>query len=489
MAATRPFRAIVVGAGLVGLTAAHVFLKAGIDFVLLERHDTPLSPYGSTLALWPQTFRIFDQLGLLDAVQPILDHISQIVVLSTDDARVINTDDSPELIEKNHGYGVRITHRPDMVNFLYDSLPEADKSKILLRKRVIDIKLSEQGVTVLCDDGTSQEGSIVIGADGVRSRTRLLMQALRTGKQPDELSEADQSPYTTTYRVYFGFIPVLPGLPINARYDGAGNGVSTQIVNGTNRAWFGLYEKLSSPTSQRTRYNDEDKQALLRRWGHICMAPGWNLHDVINYQIGETTLIDLEEGLVDKWFHNRIVLVGDAVRKLEPHAGIGYNAGLTDLVVLVNSLRRLLQAKKSPSTREFDELFRTYQAARKEDTQKMSMISMRAARVLAWPSLKYKILAKYILPYLPLRRIDINKTVGPLVAATAVFEWLDERPLPTADIPWTRYPASHANQDIVKNIRFPIIQSVALLMAAPLIASILSRVGKRGEGIALDNTL
>lgn len=99
MAIPVPFRAIIVGSGLVGLTAAHVFLKAGIDFIILEQHDTPLSIYGSALALWPQTFRIFDQLGLLDAVQPILDRVPYGVVLSTEDARVRYNDDRLELFE------------------------------------------------------------------------------------------------------------------------------------------------------------------------------------------------------------------------------------------------------------------------------------------------------------------------------------------------------------------------------------------------------
>lgn len=95
-----PFRAIIVGSGLVGLTAAHVFSKAGIDFIILEKHDDPLSTYGSTLAFWPQTIRIFDQLGLLDAAQPILDHCNEIFVLSSKDAQIQNKDRTMEYVKK-----------------------------------------------------------------------------------------------------------------------------------------------------------------------------------------------------------------------------------------------------------------------------------------------------------------------------------------------------------------------------------------------------
>lgn len=94
------FRVIVVGGGLVGLTAAHILTQAGIDFIVLEKHKSVLTSRGTQLALWPQTFRTFDQLGLLEAVQPILDWCKRTVVLSAKDARVRMEDATLELIEK-----------------------------------------------------------------------------------------------------------------------------------------------------------------------------------------------------------------------------------------------------------------------------------------------------------------------------------------------------------------------------------------------------
>ncbi|KAI0378928.1 putative monooxygenase [Hypomontagnella monticulosa] len=440
MEAQKPFRVVIVGAGLVGLTAAHIFSKAGIDFIILEKHDTPLSVQGATLALWPHTLRIFDQLGLLEPAQSIFDTFKEVVTLSTDDAYIRMRDEMPLLIEKNHGHGIKIMYRPDMVKFLYESLPEAVKSRVLLKKRVTDITVSEDGVKVICADGSTEEGSIVIGADGVRSRVRPHMQALKRGMSVEDLPESLTHPYVASYRLYFASLPILPGLATNTRYDGTGDGVSTQIVNGTDTSLFGLYEKIDPPTSKITRYTETDKSEILDRRGHLYMAPGWKFRDVDEKKIGEAGLINLEEGLIDEWSHKRIVLVGDAVRKLEPHAGLGFNDGVTDLVVLVNGLRRLLRDNKSPSTAALEDLFQTYHKDRLDNTKKMMEMSMQTPRLLGWLDWRSKIMAKYILPNFPLSKMHINGVLGPVISDTPVLEWLEERALPKSLIAWKHHP-------------------------------------------------
>ncbi|KAL1890881.1 hypothetical protein Sste5346_008022 [Sporothrix stenoceras] len=59
------FRAVIVGGGPVGLCLAHAFTLANIDYVLLEKRDTPVEPSGFSVTLWSHTVRILDQLGLL----------------------------------------------------------------------------------------------------------------------------------------------------------------------------------------------------------------------------------------------------------------------------------------------------------------------------------------------------------------------------------------------------------------------------------------
>ncbi|KAK8066710.1 hypothetical protein PG997_013457 [Apiospora hydei] len=442
--AAKPFRAIVVGGGLVGLTAAHILTAAGIDFIVLEKHTSIFTSRGTQLAIWPQTFRTFDQLGLLEAVQPILDWCKRTIVLSAENGRFRGEDATLELMEKQYlrlGYAVKFTQRHQMIKFLFDSLPETVKARILLGKAVEKITTSEDGVTVVCEDGTSHEGSIVIGADGVHSKVRLLTRASRLSVEPEELPQVQKTPFTTTYRLYFADLPVLPGLTPNTKYDATHDGMCAQIVYGTDSGALGIYEKLEEPTCTPKRYyTDADKEEMLKRWGDLYIAPGRTVSDVDSFRLGEAGVINLEEGLIDDWYLKRTVLVGDAVRKLEPHAGLGYNCGVTDLVVLVNKLRRLLLEDKRPSRQSLEDLFRSYQADRAKDTQALSDTSMKAVRMLAWPDWRYRVIAKYIIPYLPVPRMMVKRVIGPLVVASPVLEWLKEGALPAAKVPWKHHP-------------------------------------------------
>lgn len=63
------FRVIIVGAGPVGLYMAHALQRAGIDFVVLEKRSTVLDTAGQVLFVWPQTVRLFDQIGLLQPME------------------------------------------------------------------------------------------------------------------------------------------------------------------------------------------------------------------------------------------------------------------------------------------------------------------------------------------------------------------------------------------------------------------------------------
>lgn len=62
-----PFRVIIVGAGVAGLTLAHCLDKAGIDYLVLDK-GVVAPPFGTTITIQPHGCRILHQLGILDDV-------------------------------------------------------------------------------------------------------------------------------------------------------------------------------------------------------------------------------------------------------------------------------------------------------------------------------------------------------------------------------------------------------------------------------------
>lgn len=66
---SKAFKAIIVGGGPVGLTAAHSLSRANLDFVVLEQRPKVVLDAGSNLVLLPIGLRVLSQLGLLPAIE------------------------------------------------------------------------------------------------------------------------------------------------------------------------------------------------------------------------------------------------------------------------------------------------------------------------------------------------------------------------------------------------------------------------------------
>lgn len=62
------FKVIIVGAGVGGLVLAHSLHRAGLDYVVLDKHPVPPA-WGASITIHTQGARILHQLGILDAVE------------------------------------------------------------------------------------------------------------------------------------------------------------------------------------------------------------------------------------------------------------------------------------------------------------------------------------------------------------------------------------------------------------------------------------
>jgi 2-polyprenyl-6-methoxyphenol hydroxylase-like FAD-dependent oxidoreductase len=99
---------------------------------------------------------------------------------------------------------------------VYNLLPDVAKEKVFTNKQLSHIETRSDGVEVTCADGSVYHGSMVIGADGVHSKTRHLMRDIALKSDP--LRDWDpEEPYTSTFRLLYGAFSAVP--PPGQGYD------------------------------------------------------------------------------------------------------------------------------------------------------------------------------------------------------------------------------------------------------------------------------
>ncbi|KAF5566775.1 zeaxanthin epoxidase chloroplastic [Fusarium napiforme] len=394
---TQRFRAIIVGGGPVGLTAAHALSRANIDFILLERRSSAVIDAGSNLVLNPMGLRALDQLGLAAPLEQVS---SPLGLIKRQDHQGRDIGDAYWFILFNKLLGTfpRVVSRHDLTKVLYDSFTPLQKSQILTDKRVADIIPSETGVQVSCDDGTSYEGSIVIGADGAHSFVRTKMRSLAQDAGSEEVD--DEKPFLTTFRALWLRMPTkFAGIEPGTTCETHGPGAATQLFAGEDSSVMGLYEKLDAPTRDRVRYTEQDQVDLVERWGHIPLAPGGKLtlKDAFSART-QSGLVSLEEGVVNHWsWGGRVVLAGDSAHKFTPSTGAGCNNGLIDVVALVNQLYALRQKSPIPTHAQLATAFQSYQASRMDPVVEACRGSGQATSSATWQTGVFKFIDKHII--------------------------------------------------------------------------------------------
>ncbi len=280
---------------------------------------------------------------------------------------------------------------------MYKCLPLPAREKVLTGKKLADIEMKPDGITVTCTDGSVFEGSIVIGADGVHSKTRQLMRTLALETEPTQSWDPKQ-PYTATYQLLYGSFPSHS--PPGFGYDTQSNDKSVMYFSSPGRGWFFLYKRLPKPTQERTSYTDKHVESVAQEFLEFPLTGTVKVKDVWPRMLG-AGLTNLEEGIVRHWSLGRIVLVGDACHKMTTHLGLGFNNGVQDVVVLCNRLRGVIEAapNRIPSAVALTETFEKYQQVRmspecslRGDVWKSGL----ETRMHTWRNTWYYILSRYL---------------------------------------------------------------------------------------------
>ena len=165
-------KAIIIGGGLVGMSAALALSKANISVDLLDKsdmlaHKDPKLD-GRTIALADSSIRFFKELRIWDELAQKAGPIKEIRVADEFSPAHLHFN-CDEVGAESFGFMVNIT---DIVDALQKHIALHKNIKIHKQKSLEKIVNTENYAKIICEDGAEFEANLLIAADGRGSKVR-----------------------------------------------------------------------------------------------------------------------------------------------------------------------------------------------------------------------------------------------------------------------------------------------------------------------------
>ncbi len=307
-------RVLIVGGGIAGLTLAALLQQRGFKPTLVER----IPEYGSVgyvIVLWPSGSRILKGLGVY---RDLLDVGLQFTTYNVSDKQgeIIHSYSVKDVTDK---YGPMLsTYRPDLIEVIKKAV---DPASIRMNTTVDKIEQTNDEVFVTFNDGTEDTFDIVVGCDGVRSKTRELV----FGDVP--LTYSGMTGWS------FWVNPKVAKIKEIAEYWGTGKFFGIWPTKGRLSVFTSIRRDLGDTDPVETRIdriqeNFKDFGGLVPEILRGLDDPNEIFHGYYN---------DLK---MKKWHKGRVVLAGDAAHAILPTAGGGVSMAMESAAVLADELTR-----------------------------------------------------------------------------------------------------------------------------------------------------
>lgn len=342
--------ALIVGAGIGGLAAGIALRRTGWDVRVFERAPEPRE-VGFGVGLAPNAMAALRELGAADAV------VDQGVIPTSAEIRRIDGTVLRHLSGQLDP--ARVSNMPRVVlrPVLHGALMQALRSHgISVEGNRAAVRFEENGsrVRLHLADGTSVEGDIVVGADGVGS-------TIRAQLHPHEPPAAPSG-----YFAIRGLARAIDRMKGLAAIWYLGPGFESGIVQaGRNEIyWF------VSLFADVVKAGPSDVTSVMRRCTSDFDA---QFHAVTGATAPEDLRIDelLARKPIERWGAGRVTILGDAAHPMLPHTGQGAAQALEDAA----GLGRVMTRGRDPVA-----ALRRYEEVRARHTRKVVNMGPRIAR-------------------------------------------------------------------------------------------------------------
>jgi 2-polyprenyl-6-methoxyphenol hydroxylase-like FAD-dependent oxidoreductase len=343
-------RALIIGGGIAGPVTAMALQRAGVESVVYEAYDTSAGlGAGAFLTV---AVNGLDALRTLDAHEPVLDAgfpTRNIEFFSGTGKRLGEVPIGGTLPDGTVTHTIK---RADLYQVLHD---QAIRRGIRIEhgRRLVDAETTPDGGAVArFADGSRAAGDLLIGADGIHSRTRRIIDP--TAPEPRYTGLGNIGGFTRNASVN-----TKPGIYVMVWGRRAFFGYT---VSPSGEIWW-----FANPPSARELTRAELAATTTEQWKRWLIdlfaddaSPAVEIIEATTGELPATNQYDVPS--VPTWHRGPMVIVGDAAHATSPASGQGASMAIEDAVVLARCLRDLPDIRQA---------FAAYERLRRERVERV----------------------------------------------------------------------------------------------------------------------
>lgn len=320
--------ALIIGGGIAGPVAAMALAKAGIHATVYEAYDGTADGVGAGLGMAPNGLAALDILGIGDAVRDAGEPVQTMVMQSWTGKRLA------EFGDRSGPPFLHAVSRSDLYQVLYDGARQRGIS-FEHGKRLVALDDTGEAVTARFADGTSATGDILVGADGIRSTVRSLIDPAAPPPRYDGLLgfggwSAARVPDAVPSTMYMTF--------------GKRAFFSHTVARDGRVGWF-VNVPAAKPMTM-AEAQAVGAQAWLPRLRELFVADRTPAVAVLDGADPSTMMVVGALELMrpaPRWHRGRVLLVGDAAHAPSHSSGQGASLAIESAIQLARCLRDLPQ--------------------------------------------------------------------------------------------------------------------------------------------------